>query len=99
VWLKEISPFLSATEYQDVHRIVSLFAITEYRVAKHFTIPIEIDGAINVKAMLDTGATANFIHQDLVRKYGIQTIPRRSPLTMKDIHRRILLVINEQAIL
>jgi len=49
--------------------------MTQYRIAKHFTIPVEIDGVINLKAMLDTGATANFIHQDLVRKYEIQTIP------------------------
>jgi len=48
--------------------------------------------------MLDTGATANFIHQDLVREHGIQTIGRQSPLTTKDIHGRTLAIINEQAV-
>ena len=72
--------------------------MTQYRIAKHFTIPVEIDGVINLKAMLDTGATANFIHQDLVRKYEIQTIPRQNPLTTKDIHGRILAIVNEQAV-
>jgi len=73
--------------------------MTQYRVAKHFTIPVEINGIINAKAMLDTGATANFIHQDLVKEHRIQTILRRSPLTTKDIHGRILAIVNEQAIL
>ena len=48
--------------------------------------------------MLDTGATANFIHQDLVKTHGIQTIPRKEPLTTKDIHGRALAVITEQAV-
>jgi len=61
--------------------------MTQYRISKHFNIPVEINGVINVKAMLDTGATANFIHQDLVEKHKIQTIPRKEPLTTKDIHR------------
>jgi len=60
--------------------------MTQYRIAKHFTIPIEIDGVISLKVMLDTGATANFIHQDLVRKYELQTIPQQTPLTTKDIY-------------
>ena len=48
--------------------------------------------------MLGTGATANFIHQDLVSKYGIQMIPRQNPLTTKDVHGRVLAIVNEQAI-
>ena len=48
--------------------------------------------------MLDTGATANFIHRDLVEDHGILTIERQSPLTTKDIHGRVLAVINEQAV-
>ena len=59
---------------------------------------MEINGVINVRAMLDTGATANFIHQDLVREHGIQMIGRQSPLMMKDIHGRTLVIINEQAV-
>ena len=78
--------------------VASLFAMTQYRIMKHFTIPVKINGAINLKAMLDTGATANFIHQDLVRKYGIQTIPWQNLLTTKDIHGRILAIVNKQAI-
>jgi len=58
--------------------------MTQYRIAKHFTIPVEINGVINLKAMLDTGATANFIHQDLVKKHRIQMIPRQNPLTTKE---------------
>ena len=72
--------------------------MTQYRIAKHFTIPVEINGVINLKAMLDTGATANFIHRDLVKKHGIQTIPRQNPLTTKDVHGRILAIVDEQAI-
>jgi len=53
---------------------------------KHFNIPVEINGVINIKAMLDTGATANFIHQNLVTKHGIQTVLRLEPLMTKDIH-------------
>jgi len=69
-----------------VHKTTSLYAMTQYQISKHFNIPVEINGVINVKAMLDTGATANFIHWDLVEKHGIQTIPRKEPLTTKDIH-------------
>jgi len=59
---------------------------------------VEINGVIEIKAMLDTGATANFIHQDLVRNYRIQMIPQPNPLTTKDILGRILVIANEQAI-
>jgi len=72
--------------------------MTQYQIAKHFTIPVEINRVINLKAMLDTGATANFIHQDLVKKYRIQTIPQQNPLTTKDVHRRILAIVDKQAI-
>ena len=75
MWLKEIDPILSAMKCWNVHNMASLFAITQYRIAKHFTIPVEINRVIKIKAMLNTGATANFIHQDLVKKYGIKTIP------------------------
>jgi len=72
--------------------------MTQYRISKHFNIPVEINGVVNVKAMLNTGATANFIHQDLVKRHRIQTIPRKEPLTTKDIHGRPLAVVTEQAI-
>ena len=72
--------------------------MTQYHIMKHFTIPVKINGAINLKAMLNTGATANFIHQDLVRKYQIQTILQQNPLTTKDVHRRILAIVDKQAI-
>ena len=62
--------------------------MTQYQIVKHFTIPVEINGVINLKAMLDTGATANFIHQDLVKKHGIQMIPQQNLLTTKDVHGR-----------
>jgi len=72
--------------------------MTQYQIVKHFTIPVEINGVINLKAMLDTGATANFIHQDLVKKHRIQMIPWQNPLTTKDVHGRILAIVDEQAI-
>ena len=65
---------------------------------KHFTIPVEINRVINLKAMLDTRAMANFIHQDIVKKHGIQMTPQQNPLTTKDIHGRILAIVDEQAI-
>ena len=72
--------------------------MTQYWIVKHFTIPVEINGVINPKAMLNTGAMANFIHQDIVKKHGIQTTPWQNPLTTKDIHGRILAIVDEQAI-
>ena len=72
--------------------------MTQYRITKHFTIPVKINGAINLKAMLNTRAMANFIHQDLVRKYGIQTVPQQNLLTTKDVHGRILAIVDKQAI-
>jgi predicted aspartyl protease len=97
-WLKEADSIPLAIRPRNVHNIASLFAMTQYQIAKHFTIPVEINRAINLKVMLDTGATVNFIHQDLVEKHGIQMIPWQNPLTTKDIHGRILAIINEQAI-
>ena len=82
----------------NVHNKASLYAMTQYRISKHFTIPVEINGIINIKAMLNTGATANFIHQDIVRKHGIQTMPRPEVLTTKDVQGRVLARITEQAI-
>ena len=72
--------------------------MTQYWIAKHFTISVEINRVINLKAMLDTGATADFIHQDIVKKHGIQMTPQQNPLTTKDIHGRILAIVDEQAI-
>jgi hypothetical protein len=82
----------------NVHKLAEVLAMTEYRITKHFTIPVEINGVINVKAMLDTGATANFIHQELVDQHRIQTIPRKEPLVTKDIHGQVLAMVKEQAI-
>jgi hypothetical protein len=70
----------------NVHKLAEVLAMTEYHITKHFMIPIEINGVINKKAMLDTRATASFIHQVLVDHHGIQTIPRKEPLFTKDIH-------------
>jgi predicted aspartyl protease len=60
----------SPTKPQNVHKLAEVLVITEYHITKHFTIPVEINGVINVKAMLDTGATTNFIHQELVDQHG-----------------------------
>ena len=59
---------------------------------------MELNRIINVKAMLDTGVTANFIHQDLVCQHGIQTVPRKEVLTTKDVQGQVLARIMEQAI-
>src|SRR5258706_9148206 len=92
------NPIPSVIKPRNVHNVASLFAMTQYQITKHFTIPVEINGVINLKAMLNTGATANFIHRDLVKKHRIQTIPQQNPLTTKDVHGRILAIVNEQAI-
>jgi hypothetical protein len=60
---------------QNVHKLAEVLALTEYHITKYFMIPVEINGVINVKAMLNTRATANFIHQELVDQHRIQTIP------------------------
>jgi hypothetical protein len=99
VGVRKDDPTLSPpTKPRNVHKLAEILAMTEYRITKHFTIPVEINGVINVKAMLDTGATANFIHQELVDRHGIQTVPRKEPLTTKDIHGRVLAVVKDQAI-
>ena len=72
---------LSSKISNNVHNMALLYAMTQYRISKHFMIPVEINGIINIKAMLDTGATANFIHQDIVRKHGIQMVPRQEVLS------------------
>ena len=59
-WLKEIDPILSATRPRNVHSKASLFAMTQYRVARHFTIQVEISRAINVKAMLEYRSSRKF---------------------------------------
>ena len=75
-----------------------LYAMTQYWISKHFTIPVEINRIINIKAMLNTGATANFIHQDIILKHSIQTVPWKEVLTTKDIQGRVLTQITEQAV-
>ena len=86
--LLKADPTSSASSPRNVpvHNITCLYAMTQYWISKHFNIPVEINGVINIKAMLNTGAMANFTHQDLVMIHGIQTIPKTAPLTTKDIH-------------
>ena len=78
--------------------MASLYAMTQYQISKHFTIPVELNGIINIKAMLNTGATTNFIHQDIVCQHGIQTVPQKEVLTTKDVQGQVLARITEQAI-
>jgi hypothetical protein len=88
----------SPAKPRNVHKLAEVLAMTEYCITKHLTIPVEINGVINVKAMLNTRATTSFIHQELVDHHGIQTIPRKEPLVTKDIHGRVLTIVKEQAI-
>ena len=57
---------------------------TPYEIVRHFTITAHLNKAGKVVALVDTGATANFIHPAVVKKLGLPTIPRKRKL--KVIH-------------
>jgi hypothetical protein len=57
-------------------------------IKDHLNLPLhlKLDGNRDIKtnALIDSGATANFIHHRIVRKYGLQCTPLRKPITVRN---------------
>ncbi len=49
------------------------------------TMPVVINKATELKALLDSGASNNFIHQETARKLGLTPIRKQEPQEVKDI--------------
>ena len=49
------------------------------------TISVILNKANQIRALLDSGAMNNFIHQDIVKKLGLKMMNRKEPQLVKDI--------------
>jgi len=54
-------------------------------VKKLLTLPVIINKATKIKALLDSGASGNFIHQGMVKELGLGLRKREQPQPVNDI--------------
>ena len=54
------------------------------------TLPVLVNQTNEVKALLDSGASANFVHSDTARSMKLPTYPRKEPLSVTDVQGRSL---------
>ena len=47
--------------------------------------PVVINKATELKALLDSGASSNFIHQDTAKKLGLTLLKKKEPQPVNDI--------------
>jgi hypothetical protein len=81
--------------YQDT---CDVNATTLYTITKPLTVEVRLNKAVKTTAMLDSGSEGNFIHPNLIGKYGLETHKREKPLRVTHVQGKTVVVINEQVI-
>jgi hypothetical protein len=81
--------------YQDT---CNVNATTLYTIAKPLTVEVRLNKAVDTTVMLDSGSEGNFIHLNLIGKYGLETHKREKPLRVTHVQGKTVVVINEQVI-
>jgi len=59
-------------------------------VKKLLTMPVDINEATQVNALIDSGASSNFMHEDMARKLNVKLQDQKEPQPVKDIQGRAL---------
>src|SRR5258705_1471349 len=61
---------------------------SQHAIKDHLNLPLHLkldqNRDITTKALIDSGAMANFIHHRMVRKYGLQCTTLRTPITVRN---------------
>src|SRR5258706_5858058 len=58
---------------------------TSETVKRLLTMPVVINKATEIKALLDSGASSNFMHQDMAKRLKLELQNRKEPQPVKDI--------------
>jgi len=59
-------------------------------VKKLLTLPVDINRETEVKALIDSGASSNFMHEETAGRIGVKLTKRKEPQPVKDIQGKTL---------